>query len=316
MEAAQNGNKTEVCEILNQEKYIINQRDDLGYTALNWASYKGHIEVVSELLERKADIDIPNRWKDNPLTWSACQGHTQIVDKLLEKKANVNFIGNDKRTPLICAVSGKHTHIVDKLLEQKADVNLSDNRDRTPLICAAYYRSTEIVHKLLEKKAKIDSKDYNNSTVLMQVFLRKDKDQKDLEKINEITDELLKKSSDINYINHKNYHGHTALMWAAHHGCTDIVEKLLHLGADVNHADRLDRTALSDATENEHTQTADLIRTHIQEQRTYESRKKAMECVFFGTSKETPLIPMPIVLVQMMEDYLKPPGMASSLKIS
>ncbi|MBF8272185.1 MAG: Ankyrin [Magnetococcales bacterium] len=64
------------------------------------------------------------------------------------------------------------------------------------------------------------------------------------------------------YLDAMDLQGRTTLMWAAEHGETALVERLLLSGADVNTADWWGRTALSLALENDHRKIIALLIEH------------------------------------------------------
>ena len=82
---------------------------------------------------------------------AAGDGHTAVVEKLLEKGAEVNVPDNKGRTPLHVAASNGHTAVVEKLLEKGAEVNRLDNKGLTPRDLAASNGHTDVVALLLKK---------------------------------------------------------------------------------------------------------------------------------------------------------------------
>ena len=96
----------------------INCQDEYGWTALHWACYNNHIEVVKALLIRKNDIDI--NIKDlngiTPLHEACYQGNSEIVDILLDNGAKVLVPNGFGSTPLNDASCKGHKDIVRKLL--------------------------------------------------------------------------------------------------------------------------------------------------------------------------------------------------------
>lgn len=64
------------------------------------------------------------------------------------------------------------------------------------------------------------------------------------------------------YMDAMDLQGRTTLMWAAEHGETALVQKLLEAGAAVNAADWWGRTALGFALENNHRKIISLLIEH------------------------------------------------------
>ena len=57
IEAAKHGNEVDVRAIVHSQAELINQRDQLGATALHYAAFGGHRGVVQALVERGAEIN-------------------------------------------------------------------------------------------------------------------------------------------------------------------------------------------------------------------------------------------------------------------
>lgn len=71
IDAAQRGNVTDVKAILLRSAQLINQRDDRGATALHYAAFGGHREVVEALVEQGADINCrDSEYRGTPAGWA------------------------------------------------------------------------------------------------------------------------------------------------------------------------------------------------------------------------------------------------------
>ena len=75
-----------------------------GWTALMFASSKGHLDVVQILLQAKAKPDLQNETGATALLIAAEKGYSDVVQKLLECGANPNLSDRDGRTSLYAAV--------------------------------------------------------------------------------------------------------------------------------------------------------------------------------------------------------------------
>ena len=84
-------NATRLCSIILPERDSIflnigvnpNFQDEDGWTALNHASYNGHLDVVCILcvilLENKADVNLQNKRGWTALTYASISEHLDIV---------------------------------------------------------------------------------------------------------------------------------------------------------------------------------------------------------------------------------------------
>ncbi len=127
-----------------------------GYTALTYASVKGHLNMVEALLAAGADKDGANRDGTTPLICAAQNGHVECLKVLLSAGAAKDKANKYTSTALICASKNGHVECVKELLAVKADVNQSHSSGWTPLICASYDGHVEIVELLLAAGAKKD----------------------------------------------------------------------------------------------------------------------------------------------------------------
>lgn len=87
---------------------------------LTAAAYMGDIDRVKELIKRGADV---NERNGAPLEYASERGHVEVVRFLLGKGANPDGKVVQYRTPLIEASSEGHYKIVKMLISAGADVN-------------------------------------------------------------------------------------------------------------------------------------------------------------------------------------------------
>ena len=60
----------------------VNAQNLTGETALMYAAWRGHSEIVKLLLEHRADATLKNRQGDTALTLAESRGHLDIVRML------------------------------------------------------------------------------------------------------------------------------------------------------------------------------------------------------------------------------------------
>jgi hypothetical protein len=135
------------------------------WTALMWAcfseSLKGHdIDLIIELLDQGADIDLQDNHGFTALMWElATTADNAIVELLLKRGADVNHQSIHGFTPLTLACSKDvqampDTRTVQTLLNYSQNLRLwdIDKSDRSPLIAARKSQRFDIEQLLINHK--------------------------------------------------------------------------------------------------------------------------------------------------------------------
>jgi len=252
-EAAITGN-AEVVTLLLDAKANINIQDRGGKTALLWAAEKGHKEVVKILLDAKASVNIPGEGGDTPLAQAVLNGHKEIVKMLLDAKADVEIRDSQGCTALMHAVAltpdAARTEIAMMLVDAKADVNIQNINSLSALAWAASLGHKDCVKMLLDVKAHVDVQDSKGDTALTFAANHG---------YTEIAKILLAAKADVDI---QTTSGSTALMFAANRGDREFVEILLDAKVNVDIQNSLGFTAFVYATQNGHTEIANLLQSH------------------------------------------------------
>eukprot|EP00929_Paragymnodinium_shiwhaense_P041720 TRINITY_DN21665_c0_g1_i1.p1 TRINITY_DN21665_c0_g1~~TRINITY_DN21665_c0_g1_i1.p1 ORF type:complete len:721 (+),score=135.23 TRINITY_DN21665_c0_g1_i1:82-2244(+) len=81
--SSQNDN-SQIMEWMYLKGVSVEERDDWGRTALQWACYKGHRKTVQWLLSRHASIAHRDLEGMTAVHWAALKGHVQVAEMLLE----------------------------------------------------------------------------------------------------------------------------------------------------------------------------------------------------------------------------------------
>jgi ankyrin repeat protein len=90
------------------------------------------------------------------LILSAEKGHIDIVRELLNHGASVNIADEYGYTPLYAAAEEGHVEVVRVLLNHGASVNITDKNGFSPLYAADQRRNVDVVRELLNRGAKVD----------------------------------------------------------------------------------------------------------------------------------------------------------------
>lgn len=98
----------------------------------------------------KTNVEVRNRQDESPLMIASIKGMTEIVSQLLDKEADVNKPG---WTPLHYAATAGHLQIMNLLLERHAYIDAASPNGSTPLMMAAMYGTPSAVKLLLEAGA-------------------------------------------------------------------------------------------------------------------------------------------------------------------
>lgn len=88
--------------------------------ALFQASANGNLELLKELLDEGANINIISQNGYTPLHRASQNGHTAVVEFLLSKGADAGVESNDRETPLTLAVKNGRSDIETMLRKYTA----------------------------------------------------------------------------------------------------------------------------------------------------------------------------------------------------
>jgi ankyrin repeat protein len=134
--------------------------------ALHIACARGDILSVTELLEFGLDVNVENTGK-RPLHNACFYGQKEIVSLLLEKRADLT-LKNESRggTPLHLACVMNYGEIAELLLGSGADINAQDNDGNTPLHLACEMSYLEMTRSLLGNGANLRLENNEGLTAL------------------------------------------------------------------------------------------------------------------------------------------------------
>jgi ankyrin repeat protein/energy-coupling factor transporter ATP-binding protein EcfA2 len=218
----------------------VNTKNGENFTALLTAAANGHVGIVKLLMHHGASIHIQDRMSPSALHVASATGSKRLVRMFLEAGADVNAQGGSCGNALMEASRAGHDIIVQELLVAGADVNAQGGRYGNALQVASYVGDDIIVQQLLEAGADVNAQggEYGNA---LQAASYGGHDI--------IVQRLLEAKADVNA--QSGYFGN-ALQAASCAGHDVIVQRLLEAGADVNARGGEYKTALRAAFKKNH----------------------------------------------------------------
>lgn len=177
-----------------------------GWMPMIRAAQTGQMGMIEWLLEKGANINLINTYRQNALHISIEKNNTNQATFLINHGIDVNLEDFEGNTPLIMATKKGDERLIDLLLAAKADpyyknknkqsaLDLAEYRDNlkevfkpytkqrsdkdlkndslfqdcplTDLLIAIYHRNTEMAMPLIQAKREIDSPNYRGDTPLM-----------------------------------------------------------------------------------------------------------------------------------------------------
>lgn len=227
----------DVLTYLLELRADINVANGKGEYPIVIASKHGKVDVVKALLEAGADVNQQNGDGDRPLHEAARAGHQGLVTFLLAQGAEVELDGHNGFPPLAMAASNGHVEIIKILLGAGANPNKpSIKNGGYPIVQAASQNNPEAAMLLLAAGANINQVDPDKERPLYKAA------QSDNAKM---VNFLIAAGAEIDFYS---YNGWTPLTVAAHNGNSEVVKALLAAGADPDYRDNDNITALYYAT--------------------------------------------------------------------
>ena len=211
-------------------------------SCLHLAAYCGHAELVGLFLAEGMDVNHENERKDTALLWAARWGHISIVKTLIDRGAKPEVKNDKGSTALHWAVRYEHSETV-KLLLEKGKANPNTTRKLglvAPLVIASAYGNNEIVKLLLAHPDCDVNICIRGGEIPIHHAAR--------EGCEDVMATLLEHGAKWDY---KDELGDTPLLLAAQNGHTELVYKLITLGANVNHRNHEGNDTWNHAIDNE-----------------------------------------------------------------
>jgi ankyrin repeat protein len=246
-DAVQKGSLTEVRERLSAGDPADEIDEHSGDALLTLAAMNGSLDIARALLDAGAH---PNDRRSviPPLVAAAGMGYPDIVALLLEREADVDARNAEGGTALMMAAAGGHLSIVNLLLEADADVRIRDQDGMRAIHFAAEKQHEAIVEAIAPYST---ASDVRQAELTLRVG-KSGATKEDIRnfhraaKLGDMTavEAYLDSGRDVDAMNTS---GETALFFAARRGHIDVIKLLIARGANVNHLDTGDNSALLSA---------------------------------------------------------------------
>jgi hypothetical protein len=165
--AALAGMHFRTAELLRHSGADPNVRGYVENTPLHSAAFYGDVEMVQEVLDLEADVNVRNKYGQTPLDYSALTSSAfrnvrtspillgNAARLLLNRGADINTTRTDDSwTPLHTAVDSECIEVVRVLLEHGANLDAEDKQGRTPFTLAKENGYNEIMKLLSEHGAQ------------------------------------------------------------------------------------------------------------------------------------------------------------------
>lgn len=164
--AAYNGNLP-IVKMLCDAGADLEVRDGIDYTPLMDACRNGYLELVQELIQRGANVNVVCNWGygRTPLFAAAQWGHiNNMMIELINAGADINYKNKKGHTALYTACVDKREDVAILLVKAGADLG-GDRQGRTPLMLAASDGLTELVKELCYHGADVNARSHCQSAL-------------------------------------------------------------------------------------------------------------------------------------------------------
>jgi ankyrin repeat protein len=148
---------------------VLETRDSLGHTAVDFAAGTGNKKILQTILDRDPDLGIKSHIVTS-LLHHACAAPgdpVEIVKNLFDRLPHTGWYVANKslETPLHYAAAEGNAQIVTHLIRKKNDPNVENSMGVTPLMLAASRGHGSTIQSLVLGGAKLETKTANGSAL-------------------------------------------------------------------------------------------------------------------------------------------------------
>ncbi|XP_065215525.1 ankyrin repeat and death domain-containing protein 1A-like isoform X3 [Planococcus citri] len=207
--------------------------------------------IPTQSLNRRASR-ISNLKNELVLHEAVIKNDVEAVREVMKEPLDVNSRNNYGRAPIHWASSRGNIEIMEMLIAGKCDIEAKDKYGMRPILMAAWHGHREAVQLLINHGADVSAVNKKQYTLLM-CAARNNR----LEVVNFLLDNLDRVDLDAIDIDHQ-----TALHHAAIGGHIEIVQKLVHVGANPTTVDKRGDSPLHSACAKGHLEVVDFLLHH------------------------------------------------------
>jgi ankyrin repeat protein len=193
-------------------------KDLLGRTIVLIAVETGQLDIIHILLEKAPNIQVADIRGQALIHYAAASGLPTIVKQCMN---DIERQDNSGRTALHVAANAGHEDVVQLLVQAGANIEARTISGQTPLYCAAVAGDTNIVQQLIDSGANMKARDNYGASILYAAATAG-------EQAEAVVDLFLAK------IEQASNMGRTLLHHAALAGDTNMVERLIERGMDLD----------------------------------------------------------------------------------
>lgn len=146
-DVARSGTVQEMESLMKQNPDVINSVNQMGFSPLILACYRGNVEVAKYLIDKTKDLNY-NSPEGTALSSLCINYNKELVERLLAKNADPNIQDSHGNTPLLWAVKRNNLELVSLLLKHKADINMKDSVGISAFEYAIKSNNNELINLL------------------------------------------------------------------------------------------------------------------------------------------------------------------------